>query len=108
MPVISVPLKRLRRSGGRPARRIHHQDAALRGGIDVDVVHADSGTADDSQTRGLLDEFLIDHRSAPNDDAIRFRNKFEELLSGDLVVDDRNDRARSLEELYPGRINSIQ
>jgi hypothetical protein len=32
--------------------RVHHDDAALGGGLDIDVVHADAGPADDLEQAG--------------------------------------------------------
>jgi hypothetical protein len=36
-------------------RRVHDDDAALGGGVDVDVVDADPGAADDLEERGRRD-----------------------------------------------------
>ena len=42
------------RGNGVAARRVHHHDAPLRGGIDIHVVHADAGAADDAQIAARL------------------------------------------------------
>jgi len=45
-------------AGGVAAGGIHHQDAAARGGVEVDIIHAHSGAADHAQPRRLLEQFV--------------------------------------------------
>jgi len=49
---------RVLRGGDRIAeRRVHHDDAARRGGGNVDVVDADAGAADHFEPRGAFEQF---------------------------------------------------
>src|SRR5262249_20387392 len=52
------------------AGRIHDDDAAARGGGDVDVVHADTGTDNGTQPAGVFQQVGGDARAAADDDAI--------------------------------------
>ena len=50
------------------AGRVHHHDAALGGGVQIDVVDADAGASDDAQLGGLVHHGRIDKgRRADND-----------------------------------------
>ncbi len=40
--------------------RVHHNNAAAGGGIDIDIVHANTGPADNLQRRGRVDEVRRD------------------------------------------------
>ena len=41
---------------GVSARRVHHQNAATRGGIHVHIVHADTRAANDAQLRRFFQQ----------------------------------------------------
>ena len=73
-------------SGRRSTRRVHDQDAAFGGGIEIDIVHTDAGAADDPEAFRFLYEFPIHSRAAANDDAVHVANDVEQLLAGDLFV----------------------
>ena len=60
----------LRYAGGVASRRIHHQHAAVRGGFQIDVVHAHAGAADDAQARRLRQQFVGYARGAAHDQRV--------------------------------------
>ena len=57
-------------ANGISAGRVHHQDAATRGGIHVHVIHADAGASDHAKLRGLFEERGRDFRRAANHQTI--------------------------------------
>src|SRR5439155_3030890 len=63
--------KRVFRGGDRVAtRRVHNDDAAARGGVDVDVVNPDAGTADDAEFVTGVEDALGDFGLAAHDQRI--------------------------------------
>ena len=73
---------------GVSAGRIHHQDALARGGVEVDVVHADAGAADDAQALGLVEQFGRDLRRAAYQQRIRVADFVVDFALGLGKVDD--------------------
>ena len=63
-------------------RRVGDDDPALGRGGDVDVVHADAGTADDAQVVGALDRLGVELRRAADQDAVVAADAIEQLLAG--------------------------
>ena len=72
-----------------PAGRVHHHDALLGGGVDVDVVDADAGAADDPEVGGGGDDLGGDRRAAADDQPVVGRDLRGELgrLEADGLVD---------------------
>ena len=52
------------------ARRVEHQDTALAGSVEVDVVDSAAGAGDDAKTRCRGHQIGIDLRGAANDQAV--------------------------------------
>ena len=69
------------RSGDRvSARGVHHDDAALRGGVDVHIVHPDPGAADGFKVFRRGDDVSPDLGLAADDKGGKFRDNFEQFL----------------------------
>ena len=56
---------------GIAAGRVHHHDAALGGGVEIDVVHAHAGASDDAQLGGLVHHGGIDERGRAHQYGVR-------------------------------------
>ncbi len=55
---------------GIAARRVHDQNAAAGGGVEIDVVHTDAGAADDAEPRGGAEERVGNASGAADDERI--------------------------------------
>ena len=64
-------------------RRVHHHDAAARGRLDVDVVEADAGPADDDQLVGGFEHLGGDLGRAADHQRRRAPDRVEELLGSE-------------------------
>ena len=64
------------------AGRVHHDDAAVRGGVGVDVVDADAGAADDAQLRRGLQQLGVDLHGGADDERVGVGE-----LGGEAVLD---------------------
>src|SRR5690606_31254880 len=60
--------------------RVHHDDAAARGGGDVDIVDADAGAADHLEVGGGSDQLLRDLGGRADGEAVILADDFEELF----------------------------
>ncbi len=59
-----------RYAGRIAARRIHHQDAAPSGGLQIDVIHAHARASDHAQLRRMAQQFIGHARGAAHDQRI--------------------------------------
>ena len=59
---------------------VHHDHAAFRGGLDIDVIHADAGAADDLEVGGGGDELCGDFCLAADDERGELGDDLEELV----------------------------
>jgi hypothetical protein len=71
---------KFRRGDGVAGGRVHHDDAALRGGFHVHIVHPDAGATDDAELGRGFENFLghfrfgaDDHGDGVSDDGEQFR-----------------------------------
>ena len=55
------------------AGRVHHQDAAMRGRFDVDIVDSDAGAADHAKALGFFEQLSRDAGGAADDQAVGIR-----------------------------------
>jgi hypothetical protein len=60
-------------------RRVRHDDAALRGRLDVHVVHADARPADSAQALGLGDQVRVELGGRANEHAVELADAALEL-----------------------------
>ena len=60
-------------------RSVDNHDAALGSGIDVDVIQANAGTADDLQIRSRFEDFLIHGGSRADEQCVSVTNRSQEL-----------------------------
>ena len=60
------------------AGRVHHDHAAPRGRVHIDVVHADAGAPDHAQPRPGIHDGRRDFRLAAHDDAAELRDHFDQ------------------------------
>ena len=74
----------LRDGNGVRTRRVHDDDAAAGGGFGVDVVYADSGTADDAEFGGGGHEGVVDLDGGADNEGVSVGEGFREVLH--LVV----------------------
>jgi len=75
--------------GGRanvPFGGVGDDDAAVRRGVDVDVVDADAGSADDREFVGGCEDFLGDLGARADDQSVRVRNRLEEVVALEFVA----------------------
>ena len=79
------------------ARRVDHQDALARGSLDVDVVDADAGAADDTELATRLDDRRGDPCLAAHDERVEVRNSPDQLRLFELA--DYGDLARAAQSL---------
>ena len=75
--------------------RIRDDDSASRGRIDVDVVDADSGAADDLEPCRALDERGVERRRRAHDDRVEVADDRREV--GLAVLDDLEPASQQLE-----------
>ena len=61
-------------------RRVHHHDPALRGSLDIDVVHTDPGATHDFQQRSGRQHLAGDLRLGAHRDGVHIFHEFENLL----------------------------
>ena len=57
------------RGNGVSTGRIQHDDAAARGRLDIDIVHADAGATDHAQSRTGIQDLRRYFRFTADDDA---------------------------------------
>ena len=67
--------------------RVHHHHAAARGRLDVDVVEADAGPADDDELVGRFEHLGGDLRRAADDQRRRAAHRVEERLGCEPETD---------------------
>src|SRR5262249_41097651 len=72
----------LGRADGVTARRVHDDDAAARGGGDVNVVHADPGPDDGFELTRVFEQLGRDLGGAADNDAVGGANGFLQGRSG--------------------------
>ncbi len=60
-----------RDADGTAAGRAHHQDAALGGFVEIDVVHADAGASHDAQPRRMIEQRGRDFCGAADNQRLR-------------------------------------
>jgi len=65
--------------------RVHHDDAALGGGFDVDVVDAHAGAADADEALGGGEDFAGDLGLGADQDGVHVRDQAQDLLGGGAV-----------------------
>ena len=85
----------LGRGVDRRLRGVRHDDPASRGCVDVDVVDADSGAADDPQSCRALDERGVERRRRAHDDRVEVADDLREV--GLAVLDDVESPSQELE-----------
>src|SRR5699024_7375031 len=68
-------------------RCIYDDDAMFCGSIDIDVVHADSGTGDDSELPCITDDLFSDGRLTPDDQCMVVVHRFQNFLFTEPGVD---------------------
>mmetsp|Transcript_11999 Transcript_11999/g.31770 ORF Transcript_11999/g.31770 Transcript_11999/m.31770 type:complete len:344 (+) Transcript_11999:1289-2320(+) len=66
--------------------RVDDDDAALAGGVEVDVVDADAGAADDLEVGGGLEDLAGDGRRGADDDGVVGADDVLELLGREVVA----------------------
>ncbi len=96
--------------GGRDgvARRgVHHDHAALGGGIDVDVVDAHPGTADANEAGGGGEDFAGDLGLGTDQDGVHVGDEGEDLLRGRAIGFDDLVTRLGFEEGDPGGGNFV-
>ncbi len=71
-----------RRGNRVSARRVHHDNAALRGGVDINVVHAHAGAPDDLELLGGVHDPRRDPGLRTHDDGRGVRRQFDQLIFG--------------------------
>ena len=86
------------RRNGVAARRVHHHDAPLRRGINIDVVHADPGASDRAQLRRGFDDFPCDLGFGTNHDCMSILDQGQEVRFGCFLLEHRNDEVGPLLE----------
>jgi hypothetical protein len=69
-----------RGGNGVSARGVHHNNAALRGRVDVDIVHPDAGPADGFEVFACRNDVSTDLGLAADDEGGVFRDNFEQFL----------------------------
>jgi len=69
-----------------PFGGVGDDDAAVRRGVDVDVVDADAGSADDREFVGGCEDFLGDLGARADDQSVRVRNRLEEVVALEFVA----------------------
>ena len=67
------------------ARRIHHHNAAARGGLGVNVVHADAGSANHAQFRRVLQQRIVHLNRAADHERIGIGQRCRQTV-GQLIV----------------------
>src|SRR5207247_10629367 len=90
---------------GVAGRRVGDQAALARGSLDVDVVDADAGAADDTELATRLDDRRGDPCLAAHDERVEVRNSPDQLRLFELA--DYGDLARaaqSLEAVFGQRV----
>ena len=96
--------------GGRDGvtrRGVHHDHAALSGGIHVDVVDADAGAADADQTGGGGEDFTGDLGLGADQDGVHVGDEGEDLLRGRAIGFDDLVTRLGFEEGDPGGGNFV-
>ena len=68
--------------------RVRDDDAVVGGGLDVEVVDADAGAADDDQLGRGLEDGLVHVGPGPDDQRVRVAHGVEQLVALGLVVGD--------------------
>ena len=64
------------------ARRIHHQNALLGSGFEIDVIDSHTGPAHDPQLAAAAEQFLCDLRGAADNEAVRLNDFRLKLPAG--------------------------
>src|SRR5580704_6270345 len=67
---------------GAAAGRAHHQDPALGGFVEVDVVHADASASDDAEARSVIEERGSDFGGAADNERVRIGQLCVEVVFG--------------------------
>ena len=84
--------------------RVHHDDAARRGGFHVHVVHADARAADDLERLGGFEHALVDLGFRAHDERGAIGDDLQELVFLEAGLEDHVERAVALEVFHaPGR-----
>lgn len=86
-----------RRRDGVAARCVHHDHPPLGGGFDVDIIHADSGAADDLEPHAGLQNRRGDLGLAAHDDGAEIRNQRDQFRFAAAGLHDRFERATGSE-----------
>jgi hypothetical protein len=96
--------------GGRggPAGRVHHQDAPLRRGGDVDVVDSDAGPPDHPKPLRAVDQLPVDPGRAPNDDTVHLADDPEQPLPLQLRLHAYVDDPGFAKNLDTGGIDPVE
>ncbi len=81
---------------GVAAGGVHHDDAALGGGIDIDIVHADAGAADDAEIGGGGDDLLGDLGLGADDHGVNVFHEGQQLRLRRLLLEDGDRKFRAL------------
>ncbi len=64
-----------------PLGCVSDDDAVVGGGVDVDVVHADSGSADDDEVGRGRKHFVSDFGARADDERVRVGHRIEECVA---------------------------
>ena len=89
--------------GGRDrvaAGRVHQHHAAVRGGLDIHVVHADARAADDFELFGGLENLLGDLGFRAHDDGIDLGDHGQKLGLGEALFEHGHLKFRALPEQF--------
>ncbi len=82
-------------------RRVRDDHAVVGGGVDVDVVDADAGPADDDEVESGPEQRLVDARARPDDQAVDVGDGVVERLALQFVAG-LDGVSRLAESLQPG------
>src|SRR5262245_20909133 len=63
------------------ARRVHHQNSAFRGRVEINVIHTYAGATDNLQAIGLLHQLTVDNGAAADDDPIRVSHDTHQFVA---------------------------
>ena len=89
--------------GGRVGtRRVHDQDPAIGGGVDVDVVESHAGAADDPEPLGAIEELGVDRRPAADDQRVGVADRAHERVPLDAPRRENLDVGLGREALEAG------